>query len=63
MRRVYLDWNATTPPLETVVDAMREAARQSWGNPSSVHAFGREALARVVRRWPLSSSATRVTSC
>jgi cysteine desulfurase len=41
MRRVYLDWNATTPPLEKVVDAMREAARQSWGNPSS------EALARV----------------
>jgi cysteine desulfurase len=47
MKRVYLDWNATTPPLEAVADAMRDAARQSWGNPSSVHAFGREAQARV----------------
>ncbi len=47
MKRVYLDWNATTPPLDAVVDAMREAARHAWGNPSSVHAFGREALARV----------------
>jgi cysteine desulfurase len=47
MKRVYLDWNATTPPLDEVVDAMRDAARQAWGNPSSVHAFGRQAQARV----------------
>jgi cysteine desulfurase len=47
MKRVYLDWNATTPPLDAVVDAMRDAARQSWGNPSSVHAFGRAAQALV----------------
>ncbi|HEY1697383.1 MAG TPA: cysteine desulfurase family protein [Polyangiaceae bacterium] len=46
-RRVYLDWNATTPPLEEVVAAMAEAARATWGNPSSVHAFGRAARARV----------------
>ncbi len=47
MRRVYLDWNATTPPLAGVVEAMAEAARDAWGNPSSVHAFGRAARARV----------------
>ena len=47
MRRVYLDWNATTPPLPVVVEAMAEAAREAWGNPSSVHAFGRTARARV----------------
>ncbi len=47
MQRVYLDWNATTPPLDGVVEAMREAAREAWGNPSSVHAFGREARGRV----------------
>lgn len=47
MKRVYLDWNATTPPLDAVVDAMQDAARRSWGNPASVHAFGREAQARV----------------
>jgi cysteine desulfurase len=47
MRRVYLDWNATTPPLPAVVEAMSSAARDAWGNPSSVHAFGRAARARV----------------
>jgi len=47
MRRVYLDWNATTPPLAEVVEAMAEAAREAWGNPSSVHAVGRKARARV----------------
>ena len=47
MRRVYLDWNATTPPLAEVVEAMAGAAREAWGNPSSVHAVGRTARARV----------------
>jgi len=41
--RVYLDWNATTPPLADVVDAMTRASRDAWGNPSSVHAIGRAA--------------------
>jgi len=47
MHRVYLDWNATTPPLTGVIDAMADAARGAWGNPSSVHAFGRMARSRV----------------
>ncbi len=47
MTRVYLDWNATTPPLGEVISAMAEAAREAWANPSSVHAFGRTARARV----------------
>jgi cysteine desulfurase len=47
MTPVYLDWNATTPPLREVVDAMAAAAREAWGNPASVHAFGRAARARV----------------
>jgi cysteine desulfurase len=46
-RRVYLDWNATTPPLPAVVEAMAQAAREAWGNPSSVHAVGRRARACV----------------
>jgi cysteine desulfurase len=45
--RVYLDWNATTPPLAEVIDAMVDAARNAWGNPASVHAFGRAARMRV----------------
>jgi cysteine desulfurase len=45
MSRVYLDWNATTPPLPAVVEAMARAAREAWGNPSSLHAAGRQARA------------------
>src|SRR5580693_7563650 len=43
----YLDWNATAPPAPEVLDAMAAAARDAWGNPSSVHAAGRAARARV----------------
>src|SRR5436305_14257185 len=46
-KRVYLDWNATTPPLASVLDAMRDAAREAWGNPASIHAHGRAARAHV----------------
>jgi cysteine desulfurase len=45
--RVYLDWNATTPPLADVITAMTAAAADAWGNPASVHAHGRAARARV----------------
>jgi cysteine desulfurase len=40
--RVYLDWNATTPLRPQAVEAMA-AAWQLPGNPSSVHAEGRQA--------------------
>ncbi len=43
----YLDWNATAPPLPEVLDAMRAAGEQGWGNPSSIHARGRAARGRV----------------
>ncbi|QQO11905.1 cysteine desulfurase [Bradyrhizobium diazoefficiens] len=41
-RRVYLDWNATTP-LRAEARAAMLAAWELVGNPSSVHAEGREA--------------------
>jgi cysteine desulfurase len=41
--RIYLDWNATTPPLPDVVRAMAEAAASKWGNPASPHGVGRAA--------------------
>lgn len=41
-RRVYLDWNATTP-LRAETRAAMLAAWELIGNPSSVHAEGREA--------------------
>src|SRR5689334_1267364 len=40
--RVYLDWNATTP-LRPEARAAMVAAYDLVGNPSSVHAEGREA--------------------
>src|ERR1700726_5158214 len=40
--RVYLDWNATTPLRREARDAMA-AAWDFAGNPSSVHAEGRQA--------------------
>jgi cysteine desulfurase len=46
-KRVYLDWNATAPPLPEVIEAMAEAARSSWGNPASIHAEGRAARRHV----------------
>ena len=40
--RVYLDWNATTPLRPEAREAMA-AAWEFSGNPSSVHAEGRQA--------------------
>ena len=44
--RVYLDWNATTPLRREAREAMA-AAWDLQGNPSSVHAEGREARSLV----------------
>jgi cysteine desulfurase len=44
---IYLDWNATSPPLPRAIDTMAEVARQAWGNPASVHAAGRRARDEV----------------
>jgi cysteine desulfurase len=43
MPSAYLDWNATTPPHPQVIEAMNEAARLAWANPSSLHQMGRAA--------------------
>jgi len=42
----YLDYNASAPMPDAVVDAIAAAARLC-GNPSSVHAYGRKARALV----------------
>jgi cysteine desulfurase len=42
-RRVYLDHNASTPVHPDVVAEMAPYFTEYFGNPSSVHAFGREA--------------------
>ncbi|MBE6678999.1 MAG: cysteine desulfurase NifS [Ruminococcaceae bacterium] len=42
-RFVYADNAATTPVSREVVDAMMPYLTEKWGNPSSLHAKGREA--------------------
>lgn len=42
-KRLYMDYAATTPAKQEVVDAMLPYFTETFGNPSSVHKFGREA--------------------
>ena len=42
-RRVYLDHNASTPVHPEVLEAMLPYFADRFGNPSSIHGFGREA--------------------
>ncbi|WP_448383554.1 cysteine desulfurase family protein [Desulfosoma sp.] len=42
---IYLDYNATTPIDPRVVEAMRPCWETAFGNPSSSHAYGRQAKA------------------
>jgi cysteine desulfurase len=44
---IYLDYNATTPLCDEARKAMLPYLEQHFGNPSSVHAAGREARAAV----------------
>jgi len=43
MKRIYLDYAATTPTHPEVVKAMSPYFSDSFGNPSSIHSFGQEA--------------------
>jgi cysteine desulfurase len=44
---IYLDYNATTPLSEPARNAMLPYLGETFGNPSSVHAAGREARAAI----------------
>lgn len=47
MKNVYLDNAATTPMLPEVVQVMQQSMIDNFGNPSSIHQFGRRAKAGV----------------
>ncbi|MEG6585604.1 cysteine desulfurase NifS [Dendrosporobacter sp. 1207_IL3150] len=42
MKRIYFDHSATTPVDEEVAKLMLEYMTEKFGNPSSIHSFGRE---------------------
>jgi cysteine desulfurase len=44
---IYLDYNATTPLCDAAREAMLPFLDRKFGNPSSVHAAGREARAAI----------------
>ncbi len=62
MRRIYLDYNATTPIAPSVVEAMQPFFTDHYGNPSSTHALGRanqqavedarNEIAELLGAWP-----------
>ena len=47
MKKIYLDYAATTPVDKKVLDEMMPYFSEKFGNPSSVHSFGGEALEAV----------------
>jgi cysteine desulfurase len=47
MRRVYLDYNATTPVAPEVLAAMLPYFSEEYGNASSIHTFGQRAREAV----------------
>lgn len=47
MKRIYFDHNATTPVRKEALEAMLPFYQGTFGNPSSVHGFGRDARKRL----------------
>lgn len=59
MRRIYADHAATTPTDPHVVEAMLPFLREEFGNPSSLHDWGRRARMAVDEARDIVSAALR----
>ncbi|PFO03835.1 cysteine desulfurase NifS [Bacillus sp. AFS076308] len=65
MERIYLDHAATSPMHPKVIDKMVTIMNATFGNPSSIHSFGREArhyidLARAVLARSIGAQETEI---
>jgi cysteine desulfurase len=60
MRQVYLDHNATTPLHPEVLEAFLLSARETFGNPSSIHWAGRNARSTIEKA---RESVVRLVNC
>ncbi len=47
MKKIYLDYNATTPVAPSVLEAMQPFYMEHYGNPSSSHTLGRAAAEAI----------------
>ena len=47
MKKIFLDYNSTTPVSENVLETMLPFFLEKCGNPSSIHSFGQDALHAV----------------
>ena len=47
MKKIYLDYAATTPVDPLVLKAMLPYFKEKFGNPGSLHSYGQEAIAAV----------------
>lgn len=47
MDTIYMDYNATTPVREEVIELMARVTRECYGNPSSIHLAGRMSKACI----------------
>jgi cysteine desulfurase len=58
---LYADWNSTTPPSRAAMEAMHRVREEAWGNPSSIHAVGRQARRHVEDARELCARILRVS--
>jgi len=47
MKRIYLDYAATTPTHPEVLEAMQPYFTEAFGNPSSIYSYGQESKAAI----------------